>query len=502
MGVHPKLWDETTKFFGSAHINKVEGKLVAPTRYTGKPILSIIDGSGKIYRLVGSTTPIPFSQFIAPLTDAIRGILQSDPTHSLIILMDRESPKAKRANAARYARHSPIETPASQNTDKVEVWREFVYKYWMPASDIDTLLSQIHCRTLPGGRFEWLVPPYLAPPSGGLTYKDYIDNPHFKLFFQEECCRYWAENIEVGPTQWMAIMGSHDFFHFARGAKTTIPKTIFDFTYKEADPIIGYLIRIFTSHNINVISDDGDVVIVALLVQHHLSEQNQGAEYIPVDRIKFSRQCNVVNKWNSNQKNLTYYDIETLWRSINLTIIQAWKSSKLDIEGYPVMLYAIAAALNGNDYVRLFPQLSPRLYFQTLLSHAHIFAEFTSAWEWGLPGPIKLNCSLIVEFVLRTYKLKFPALRLSSDVEQSLADIKKLAGKRTVDLTLADFRTRLGNLCFYLTYFLNAQYARPPPSEFMQSSSGYSLYGYTVSTAQGKIDVTYSDVPELSHIDM
>lgn len=502
MGVHSKLWDETNKFFGSSHVNKIDGQTVAPTRYPSKPILSIIDGSGKIYRLTGSTTPIPFSEFIAPLTNAIRDILESDPTHSLIILMDRESPKAKRANAARYSQHSSIETPASQNLDKVEVWREFVYKYWMPASDMDTLLSQLHNRNLPGGRFEWLVPPYLAQPNTGPTYKDYIDNPHFKLFFQEECCRYWAENIGVGPTQWLAIMGSHDFFHFARGAKTTIPKTIFDFTYKEADPIIGYLIRIFTSHNINVISDDGDVVIVALLVQHHLAEQDQGPEYVSVERSKFSRQCNVVNKWFPNRKSFVYYDIETLWRSINLTVLQAWKNSKLDIEGYPVMLYTIAAALNGNDYVRHFPQLSPRLYFQTLLSHAHIFAEFTSPWEWGLSGPIKLNCSLIVELVLRTYKLKFPSLRLSSNVEETLAEIKKLSGKRNVDLKLADFRTRMGNLCYYLTYFLNAQYARPPPSEFMQNSNGSSLYGYTVVSSQGKIDITYADVPQLEHIDM
>lgn len=501
MGVHSKLWDETTKFFGSAHINKAENRIVAPTRYPSKPLLSIIDGSGKIYKFTGGTTPIPFSQFIEPLTEGIREILRSDPTNSLVVLMDREAPKAKRANAARYSRHTPIETPASQNLDKIEVWREYVYKYWMPASDIDSLLNDIHRRTLPG-RFDWLVPPYTATVESTSTYKDYLDNPHFKLFFQEECCRYWAENVEVGPTQWMAIMGSHNFFHFSRGSRTTIPKTIFDFSYCEADPIIGYLIRIFTSHNINVISDDGDVVIVALLVQHHLVEQGEAGQYTSVERTKFSRQCNVVNKWLPNKRSLVYYDIETLWRSINYTIIQAWQVSKLDIEGYPIMLFAIAAALNGNDYVRHFPQLSPRFYFQTLLSHAHLFAELTSPWEWGLQGPIRLNCSAIVEMVLRAYKLKFPSLQLSADVERILADIKRLSGKRNVDLSLADLRTRLGNLCYYLTYFLDAQYARPPPSEFCMNANGFSLYGYTATAKQGKIDITYTDVPELDHIEL
>jgi hypothetical protein len=502
MGVNSKLWDATGEIFGETHVHQLEGNVLPPIRYPNLSTLTVIDGSGKIYKLTGTTTSIPFSHYIEPLTRGIRDILSADPTNCLFVFMDREAPKAKRANTARYARPNAItiETPPSQNPNKVEVWREFVTEYWMPKSDIDSMLSNMHSNISSTGRFEWLVPPYTSPGLGKPTLGDYFNNPHFKLFFQEECCRFWAENVSVLPSQWMAVMGSNDFFHLNRGAETSIRRSMFNFSFKEADPIIGHVIRVFDNYNISVISDDGDVVIVALLAQHHLRDSSVKG-YLSVNQTKFERQCHVVSKWYPHKKSLVYNDIETLWRSINFTILDAWKRSDIDIEGCPIMIFTIIAALNGNDYVRSFPQLSPAVYFKTFLAHAENFAHLTSNWDQGLEESIKLNCSAIVELVLSAYKTKYPSIELCNDVERTLAQIKKASGKRAVEVSLADLRTRLGNLCYYLTYFINAQYARPPPSEFLQSSDGGSLYGYTVQSKEGKIEITYTDVPQLNHID-
>lgn len=502
MGVNPKLWDATSETFGDTHVHQLEGKVLPPVKYPNRPALTVIDGSGKIYKLMGATTSVPFSQYIEPLTRGIRDILAADPTNCLFVLMDRESPKAKRANSARYARPNSIviETPPSQNPNKIEAWREFVTEYWMPKSDIDSMLSNMHSNISTSGRFEWLVPPYTSPGLGKPVLGDYFNNPQFKLFFQEECCRFWAEHVSVLPSQWLGIMGSNDFFYLNRGAETSIRRSMFNFAFKEADPIIGHIIRVFDSYNINVISDDGDVIVVALLTQHHLRDSS-ATGYLSVNQTKFERQCNVVWKWFPNKRSLVYYDIETLWRSINFTVLDAWKRSDIDIEGCPIMIFTVIAALNGNDYVRSFPQLSPFVYFKTFLANAGNFTQLTSDWDRGLEEPIKLNCSAIVELVLQAYKTKYPSIELNSDVEQTLAQIKRASGKRAVEITLADLRTRLGNLCYYLTYFINAQYAQPPPSEFMQSVDGESLYGYTVQSKEDKIEITYTDVPRLNHID-
>lgn len=498
MGVNPKLWDATEKTFGNAHIHQVDGRVLPPVKYHHLPSLSVIDGSGKIYKFFGSTTPIAFSHFIEPLTRGIRDILSTDPTNCLFVLMDREAPKAKRANAARYARPNSIsiETPPSQNPNKVEAWREFVLEYWMPKSDVENIMSNAS----DFGRYDWLVPPYTAPTPGKPTFGDYLNNPHFKLFFQEECCRFWAEHVAIQDSQWLAIMGSNDFFHLNRGANTAIRRSIFNFTFKEADPIIGHIIRVFDNYNINVISDDGDVIIVALLAQHHLRD-SKITGYASVSQTKFERQCNVVWKWYPNKQSLVYFDIETLWRSINFITLEAWKRADNDIQGCPVMIFAIIAALNGNDYVRSLPQLSPEVYFKTFLTHAENFAQLTSDWDQGLDEPIRLNCSAIVELILQTYKTKFPSIVVDAKVEHTLAQIKKASGKRDVSISLADLRTRLGNLCFYLTYFINAQYAQPPPSEFMQTAAGESMYGYNAQFNEGKIEIVYTDVPNINHLD-
>lgn len=502
MGVHPKLWDVVAKVFGSAHIHRLEGRILPPIKYSNLPALTVIDGSGKIYKLTGGNVAVPFSYFIKPLTDGIIEILKADPTNCLFVLMDRSPPNAKRANAARYTRPNSIavETPPSQNSNKIEAWRQYATEYWMPKSDINSMLSNMHSNISETGRFEWLVPAYAATQPGQPTFNDYLNNPHFKLFFQEECCRYWAEHIPVLPNQWLAIMGSNDFFHLSRGADCEVRRSMFSFSFKEADPIIGHIIRVFDNYNLNIISDDGDVVIVALLAQHHLREHSAKG-YLPVSRTKFERQCNVVNKWNSKQKSIVYFDIEVLWRSINYTILDAWNQSGTDIQGCPIMIFTIIAALNGNDYVRNLPQLSPLHYFNTFLANAENFPMLTSEWDRGLEEHIKLKCSSIVELILETYKTKFPSIVLSTKIEQTLAQIQAASGKRNVTITLADLRTRLGNLCYYLSYFLNAQYARPPPSEFKQSVDGESLYGYTVTSKDGKLAFAYTDVPKLNHID-
>lgn len=497
MGVHSKLWEQTERFFGSNHINKLEGKIQPTGKYAHNPVLSVIDGTGKIYRLTGSSTCIPFSEFIAPLTNGIKALLESDPTNCVFMLMDRESPRAKRANATRYSGHMPIETPPSREHNKMEVWRKFALEYWMPKSDVDSLMNNVHSNVTISSRFSWLVPPYISTQEGQPTLRNYFDNPHFKAFFQEECCAYWAETLSVKPSQWLAIMGPNNFYRLHRGSETLIQANMFQFDYKESDPIIGYIIRTFDSYNINVISDDGDVVIVALLAQHHLIEEGPRGS---LQDTKFTRQCNVLTKWNSSAKIITYYDIETLWKSINYVFIDAWKLTKREIVGCPVMIYTIIAALNGNDYVRQFPQLSPGIYFETVLENAHLFNKLTSYWDGGLNEPIQLECSLIVELVLLTYKKKYKQLEVNPQVESVLAQIKQLSGKRSAVITLADLRTRLGNLCFYLTYFLNAQYGQPPPSEFQQNALGQSLYGYTLGNSNGKINVVYTDVPSIAHL--
>lgn len=499
MGVHSKLWEHTERFFGSAHINKLEGKLQPPGKYPNKPMLSVIDGTGKIYRLTGSTTPIPFSEFIAPLTNGIKGLLESDPTNCVFMLMDRESPKAKRANASRYGNHAPIETPPSSEPNKLEVWRKFALEYWVPKSDVDSLLNNIHSNAVTTSRFSWLVPPYVATHEGQPTLRNYFDNPHFKAFFQEECCAYWAETLVVKPSQWLAIMGPNNFYRLHRGSETLIQANMFQIDYKESDPIIGHIIRTFDNYNINVISDDGDVVLVALLAQHHLIEEGPRQ---PLQNTKFSRQCNVLTKWNSVSKTVVYYDIELLWKSINYAFLDAWKLTKQPVVGCPIMIFTIIAALNGNDYVRSLPQLSPTIYFETVLENSHLFANLTSEWDGGLLGPIKLNSSAIIELILLTYKKKYKNLDVSSQIDSTLAQIKNLSGKRSVTITRSDFRTRLGNLAYYLTYFLNAQYNQPPPSEFQQNLRGQSLYGYTLTNEEGKINVIYTDVPSIAHLSM
>jgi hypothetical protein len=496
MGVHSKLWEHTEAVFGSSHINKLEGKLQPVSKYPHKPTLTVIDGAGKIYRLGGSTAPIPFCDFIAPLTNGIRELLEADPTNCVFMLMDRESPKAKRANNARYGNQVPIETPASAEHNKIEVWRKFALEYWVPKSDVDNL---IHSNVVFNSRFSWLVPPALATNENQPTLRNYFENPQFKAFFQEECCAYWAETLSVKPSQWLAIMGPNDFYRLHRGSETLIQANMFQFTYKEADPIIGHIIRVFDGYNINAISDDGDVVLVALLAQHYLIEDS---ERQPLQHTKFSRQCNVITKWNSNTKTIVYYDIETLWKSINYVFLDAWRLNKREFVGCPIMIFTIIAALNGNDYVRNLPQLSPKVYFDAALENAHLFTQLTAPWDSGIHEPIKLNCSSIVELILLTYKKKFKTLEVSAQVESTLAKIKLLSGKRAAVVTLADLRTRLGNLAFYLTYFLNAQYAQPPPSEFQQDAAGNSQYGYTLTNKDGKINVIYTDVPSLKHLEM
>lgn len=415
-------------------------------------------------------------------------------------LVDTSAPENKQILQKRQSENTP-ETPlhlvedfeGNRKEKGIEAWRRWM---WSRIKRIPRDQRR-HCDPLSISAredFDLPIDPCNEIPEPQKPYYSHLlSNKDFKNYLIQAVMGGVKRKLEFPPqnpkfdAQWVVIQGP-GFSCVRHPDKWTELAKDLHIDYTEADTAMGFITNHYAQHDIDVVieSSDGDCLQSCLFATHERVKcSNERVDSVDFTNKVFFVQC----RWTQHQTKI--FDVNMMWQSIHLTFCGI-ASRGLDI-GNPVGTYLALCFLTQNDYVRSFPGVGSKTYFQKFFKYVdNIFALGPLVGNhWALPSKFSVNW--------KTFQRLAVAMYCRSEADFRNPDTF-LASLNRKNFSVPFLRVTFANLVWCLRYFNSTLYQFPVPDPF-EIVKGKSLYGY-VKNNTGKDSVGSADVDFAEDVDV
>ena len=326
-------------------------------------------------------------------------------------------------------------------------------------------------------------------------YEEHLANRHFKTWLVKEVCRIVLARIRV-PEGKLFVISGPDICAQKTSLGIEVPEPRFQHRYWEVDNSVGYWAAQLgdpeqgEAFDVDIDSEDGDVIISALLGSHLRRTHNES-----VEDIRFCNNLRLIrNNWKSTDT--TVYNINNLYITL-----QYWSSCIGQDGGFvienPIGNFALVAMASGCDFVRsndLLPNVGAKTLISTYFACASIFAVDLVSDYTADAAHVTVHPDSFARFISCCYQRAraTSAMKLPGNNIPALCrilrekDSRKPSEQRPVVKpypTPATLRVLCANLAWTLSYFASGAVGNDTSlPDGLTKIDGLPIHGYALDS--------------------
>ena len=461
----------------------------------GREEISFFDAPTTLYKVGENET---LNSLIFKVIDFIQRLLARPNNTYCVVAYDRKTPAPKYTKIKTGAiPESPCEL--FETEDQILAWERHFNSYIGEEnrSNLSYMIESIATKEAKApSPYELLIPE---------NWRTLLDNRACKEFVSLVFCRAIFHFTLVPENKTLVLLGPNGFIRQRKHNTICTPDSIFNIDYKEADFFSGSIIRRLLAKypgrfDCTVYSDDGDTFLYTLLGQTNRIS-NRKPKNILFDQDLFDSEIWVVRHFMS--KKLVYYNINNLWHSIQNRALKLSKDQRFKFSN-PVATYVLLCLLNDNDYVDGFPGIGPKTIFETFNQNAKHLVPLV--YEPMDHERINIDCHQILKLILHCCSARRKTFKFdpsSRDLSVFINSASAAVAKKKEDFTLANFKTRMANLHWFLIYMVASQTGEEIPTGVERNEDGLPIFGYESNlkpTRTGRLQVVKSEKTSIAHL--